>query len=219
MDLRRMAEDHVRGFTEPSSEKLLPDLHPQEQGVVTLVLDLNETLIYSDWKRDRGWRTFKRPGVDAFLEQLAQYCEIVVFSDQLNMYVDPVMERLDPNHCVRYRLSRDATRYLDGKHYRDLSMLNRDPGKVIYISAHALESSLQKENCIEIKPFKGEGEDTSLVDLIPFLEFVAKNRPADIRSVLASYKGHDIAKEFIERSKEHHRRLQEQKKQGLLWRR
>ncbi|KAG9151679.1 hypothetical protein Leryth_001970 [Lithospermum erythrorhizon] len=50
MDLRRMAEDHVRGFTEPSSEKLLPDLHPQEQGVVTLVLDLNETLIYSDWK-------------------------------------------------------------------------------------------------------------------------------------------------------------------------
>lgn len=36
-------------------------------------------------KRDRGWRTFKRPGVDAFLEHLAQYYEIVVYSDQLNM--------------------------------------------------------------------------------------------------------------------------------------
>nr|DAD37066.1 TPA_asm: hypothetical protein HUJ06_007707 [Nelumbo nucifera] len=50
LDLRRSIEEHVRGFTEPSSEKLLPDLHPQEQHVFTLVLDLNETLIYSDWK-------------------------------------------------------------------------------------------------------------------------------------------------------------------------
>lgn len=34
---------------------------------------------------------------------------------------------------------------------------------------------------------------------------VAKARPADIRAVLASYQGRDIAKEFIERSKEHQR--------------
>lgn len=38
-------------------------------------------------KRDRGWRTFKRPGVDAFLEHLAQFYEIVVYSDQLNMVI------------------------------------------------------------------------------------------------------------------------------------
>ncbi|KAK4420835.1 Mitochondrial import inner membrane translocase subunit TIM50 [Sesamum alatum] len=218
LDLRRLAEEQVRGFTEPTSDKLLPDLHPLEQHVFTLVLDLNETLIYSDWKRDRGWRTFKRPGVDAFLEHLAQFYEIVVYSDQLSMYVDPVVERLDTKHCIRYRLSRGATRYIDGKHYRDLSMLNRDPAKVIYISGHALESSLQPENCIEVKPWKGEADDTALLDLIPFLEYVARHRPADIRTVLASYQGRDIAKEFIERSKEHQRRMQEQKKQGRLWR-
>ncbi|XP_011097776.1 mitochondrial import inner membrane translocase subunit TIM50-like isoform X2 [Sesamum indicum] len=218
LDLRRLAEEQVRGFTEPTSDKLLPDLHPLEQHVFTLVLDLNETLIYSDWKRDRGWRTFKRPGVDAFLEHLAQFYEIVVYSDQLSMYVDPVVERLDTKHCIRYRLSRGATRYIDGKHYRDLSMLNRDPAKVIYISGHALESSLQPENCIEVKPWKGEADDTALLDLIPFLEYVARHRPADIRAVLASYQGCDIAKEFIERSKEHQRRMQEQKKQGRLWR-
>ncbi|CAA2982323.1 mitochondrial import inner membrane translocase subunit TIM50-like [Olea europaea subsp. europaea] len=68
--------------------------------------------------RDRGWRTFKRPGVDAFLEHLAQLYEIVVYSDLLNMYVDPVVDMLDPKHCIRYRLSRGATRYVDGKHYR-----------------------------------------------------------------------------------------------------
>ncbi|KAF3772154.1 Mitochondrial import inner membrane translocase subunit [Nymphaea thermarum] len=118
MDVRRSIEEHVKGFTDPSSEKLLPDLLPQEQHVFTLVLDLNETLIYSDWKRERGWRTFKRPGVDAFLEHLAQFYEIVVYSDQLSMYVDPILERLDVKGCIRYRLSRAATRYVNGKHYR-----------------------------------------------------------------------------------------------------
>ncbi|KAI8557492.1 hypothetical protein RHMOL_Rhmol04G0014800 [Rhododendron molle] len=218
LDLRRLTEEHVRGFTEPTSDKLLPDLHPMEQHVFTLVLDLNETLIYSDWKRDRGWRTFKRPGVNAFLEHMAQFYEVVVYSDQLPMYVDPVVERLDPKHCIRFRLNRSATRYQDGKHFRDLSKLNRDPAKILYVSGHALESTLQPENSLPIKPWKLEEDDTELLDLLPFLEYVARHRPADIRPVLASYQGRDIAKEFIERSKDHQRRMQEQKQHGRFWR-
>ncbi|OAY55252.1 mitochondrial import inner membrane translocase subunit TIM50 [Manihot esculenta] len=221
LDTRRAIEEQVKGFTEPTSDKLLPDLHPSEQHVFTLVLDLNETIIYSDWKRDRGWRTFKRPGVDDFLQHLSRLYEIVVYSDQLNMYVDPVVERLDTNHCIRYRLSRGATKYQDGKHYRDLSKLNRDPGKIIYVSAHAFENSLQPENCVPIKPFeideKGEGSvDTTLLDLIPFLEYVARASPSDIRKVLASYERKDIAQEFKERSKQTQRRMQEQRQQGFF---
>ncbi|KAA3471536.1 mitochondrial import inner membrane translocase subunit TIM50-like [Gossypium australe] len=218
LDLRRLVEENVLEFTEPTSDKLLPDLHPQEQHVFTLVLDLNETLLYTDWKRERGWRTFKRPGVDAFLEHLAKFYEIVVYSDQMNMYVDPVCERLDPNHCIRYRLSRGDTKYQNGKHYRDLSKLNRNPAKILYVSAHAFESSLQPENCVPIKPFKLEGDDTALLDLIPFLEYIARNSPADIRQVLQSYERKDLAKEFLERSKEYQRRKQEQRQQqGRFW--
>uniref|UniRef100_A0A0D6R1Q6 Mitochondrial import inner membrane translocase subunit TIM50 n=1 Tax=Araucaria cunninghamii TaxID=56994 RepID=A0A0D6R1Q6_ARACU len=219
LDIRRSIEEQVKGFAAPSSEKLLPDLLPQEQHVMTLVLDLNETLVYSDWKRERGWRTFKRPGVDAFLEHLAHFYEIVVYSDQLNMYVDPIIERLDQKGCIRYRLSRDATQYVNGKHYRDLSKLNRDPTKVIYLSGHALESCLQEENALQIEPWKLESDDTALLDLIPFLEYVARHRPADIRPVIASYRGRDIATEFRERTKEHQRRMEEQKQQGRFWRR
>lgn len=53
---------------------------------------------------------------------------------------------------------------------QDLSKLNRDPAKVIYLSAHAHENSLQPENGAVIKPFKLETEDTALIDFIPFLE-------------------------------------------------
>ncbi|XP_008654640.1 mitochondrial import inner membrane translocase subunit TIM50 isoform X1 [Zea mays] len=170
-------------------------------------------------RRERGWRTFKRPGVDAFLEHLGRFYEIVVYSDQLSMYVDPVVDRLDPKGNIRHRLSRVATKYENGKHYRDLSKLNRNPAQVLYISAHAKESSLQPENSVEIKPWKLENDDTQLLDLIPFLEYVAMARPSDIRAVLASYQSGDIAAEFIERSKEHQRRMQEQKKSGRIWRR
>ncbi|PWZ08513.1 Mitochondrial import inner membrane translocase subunit TIM50 [Zea mays] len=171
LDIRSTIEDHVRGFTEPTSDKLLPDLLPQDQHVFTLVLDLNETLVYSDWQ-----------------------------------YVEPVFERLNSRGTISHRLSRPATKYVDGKHYRDLSKLNRNPAQVIYLSAHALESCLQHENCVEIKPFKLEDKnDTQLLDLIPFLEYVAMARPSDIRTVLASYQGHDVAAKFIERSKEHQR--------------
>jgi import inner membrane translocase subunit TIM50 len=43
---------------------------------------------------------------------------IMNFPFGLLQYVDPVVERLDTNHFIRYRLSRSATRYQDGKHYR-----------------------------------------------------------------------------------------------------
>ncbi|KAL1103326.1 hypothetical protein V6Z11_D05G432200 [Gossypium hirsutum] len=197
-DLRSLVEEYLLEYTEPTSDKLLPYLHPLEQHVFTL--------------RERGWRTFKRPGVDAFLEHLANLFLAM-------QYVDPVCERLDTNHCIRYRLSKGATKYQDGKHYRDLSKLNRDPTKILYVSAYAFDSSLQPENCVPIKPFKLETDDTALLDLIPFLEYVARNSPADIRQVLKSYERKDMAKEFLERSKEYQRRVQEQKQQGRLWRR
>ncbi|TVU20629.1 hypothetical protein EJB05_36844, partial [Eragrostis curvula] len=198
LDVRSTIEDHVQGFTEPTSDKLLPDLLPEEKHVFTLVLDLNETLVYSDWQRERGWRTFKRPGVDAFVEHMAQYYEVVVFSDQPPMYVDPVLDRLDTKGYIRFRLSRPATKYKDGKHFRDLSKLNRNPAQVIYISAHCFDSCLQPENCVQVRPWKLENDDTQLVDLIPFLECLPT-----LEMVLASYQGHDVAKEFLERSKEH----------------
>lgn len=49
-------------------------------------------------------------------------------------------------------------------------MLNRDPSRILYVSANAAETTLQPENSVQIKPWKGETDDTELLDLIPFLE-------------------------------------------------
>ena len=52
-------------------------LAPPCRHVKTLVLDLDDVLVHSDWARSRGWRTFKRPGCDDFLRQLAARFELV----------------------------------------------------------------------------------------------------------------------------------------------
>ena len=51
--------------------------------VPTLVLDLDDVLVHSEWTRGRGWRTFKRPGVEDFLKRMAPYYEMVVYTSQV----------------------------------------------------------------------------------------------------------------------------------------
>ena len=119
----------------------------------TLVLDLDETLILSHFRRSRGWRTFKRPGASDFLKHMAQFYEVVVYSDQLSTYVDPIVERLDPERYVAGRLFREANRFSDGEYLRDLSCLNRDMNVVIYITARP-KTTLQPENTLIINPYQ-----------------------------------------------------------------
>ena len=48
--------------------------------------------------------------------QMAQYYELVVYTDQLPTYADPILDRLDPQRYIQYRLYRDSTQYINGKH-------------------------------------------------------------------------------------------------------
>jgi mitochondrial import inner membrane translocase subunit TIM50 len=72
--------------------------------VRTLVLDLDDVLVHSDWSRARGWRTFKRPGAEDFLRTMSQFYEVVVYTSQLPTYADPILDRLDPQRYIAYRL-------------------------------------------------------------------------------------------------------------------
>ena len=216
-DWREGLEENVKQFSDPSSDKLLPELPPQAaQFMRTLVLDLDETLVHSDWRRERGWRTFKRPGVDEFLRHISQFYEVVVYTGQLSTYGDPIMERLDPNRYVPYRLYRDATLYEDGKHYRDLKRLNRDLGRVLYISSD-IKNCTCPENAIQIKPWKLESDDTTLLDLMPFLEMIIRSQLPDVRKVVESYKGKDVPSEFRKRSKEIKKNLRQKSNQPRLF--
>lgn len=110
--------DMLDYYNEPTFPKLLPKLDPMFERPYTLVLSLEDLLVHSEWTREHGWRSAKRPGVDYFLRYLSQYYELVIFTSVGSMNADPIIRKLDPYHIVMWPLFREATRFKDGKYIK-----------------------------------------------------------------------------------------------------
>lgn len=175
-------------FNEPAFNDLLPPPPPEPyRHPLTLVLELDDTLVHASWNHAKGWRTAKRSGVDYFLGYLSQYYEIVVFSKSSMAFAENTVNKLDPYHAyISYSLYNEVCRVKDGKMTKDLSMMNRPMGKMIMIDPHKDCYSLQPENNIPLDPWNGTKDD-KLIALIPFLEYVATQPVKDVRPILASF--------------------------------
>ncbi|KAI9877068.1 MAG: mitochondrial inner membrane protein required for protein import, partial [Watsoniomyces obsoletus] len=114
---------------------------------------------------------------------------------------DQVMRKLDPYMMVRWPLYREATLYKDGGYIKDLSYLNRDLKKVIIIDTDAHHVKHQPENAIVLPKWKGDPNDQTLIQMIPFLEYLATMGFDDARTVLKSFEGKYIPAEFARREK------------------
>lgn len=173
--LRRMWKSltyYQKIIQEPSRDKLLPDplKPPYLQPKYTLVLEMKDVLVHPDWTYQTGWRFKKRPGVSAFLEQLAREYEIVVYTADQGMTVFPILDALDPKGFIMYRLVRDATHFVDGHHVKNLDNLNRDLSKVIVIDWDPNSTKLHPENTFHVERWSGNDDDSTLMELVAFLK-------------------------------------------------
>lgn len=178
----------VDTFAAPVFDKVLPDPLPAPYDRPTLVIAVDDLLVKSEWTRKYGWRVAKRPGVDYFLGYLAQYYEVVLFSDKYQAMAAETVLKLDPLRAsVSYALFREATRYENGTLLKDLRHLNRDLKKVIVIDTDPNVVKLQAENALILPKWKGNSDDQDLVRLIPLLEWIGAQPIKDVRPVLSSY--------------------------------
>lgn len=147
----------VEQFAEPTEKTLLPPplkswvdaqgmMNPGDPEHV-LVMSLDDLLVKTSWSREHGYRFAKRPGIDAFLQYVLSYYELVLYSTAPDMNGRPIMEKLDPYHFFADKvLFRDYTRYDNGEHVKDLSYLGRPLDKVILIDTKAAHAKYQPEN-------------------------------------------------------------------------
>ncbi|KAK6487677.1 mitochondrial import inner membrane translocase subunit TIM50-like isoform X1 [Huso huso] len=117
-----------------------------------------------------GWRFKKKPGIEYLFQQLAPLYEIVIFTAETGMTAFPLIDSIDPHGFVMYQLFRDATRYMDGHHVKDVSCLNRDSSKVVVVDCKKQAFSLQPFNRLVLQKWDGSLEDRTLYDLAAFLK-------------------------------------------------
>lgn len=180
---------------------------------LTVVLDLDETLVLTcprhkiplslkksadqlktlklQCDTGRGHRerliVFLRPGLKEFLNKLAAFSEVVLFSAAVGSYGNPLLDLLDPSRRVfSMRLFRESTVCTEvHKYVKDLTKLGRDLRRTVIVDNRAFSFLLQPRNGIRCKPFRGSALDRELPTVIlPLLESLSHLR--DVRPTLHS---------------------------------
>lgn len=100
-----------------------------------------------------------------------------------------------------YRLVRDATRFVDGHHVKDLAALNRDLSKVIVIDWNEKSVKLHPENAFKLPRWSGNDDDTTLYDLAAFLKTILTSNVQDVRDVLNYYRQFDNPLEMFKENR------------------
>jgi len=202
-----------KAIEEPFSDKLLPDPlePPYFQPKYTVVLELTGLLLTSNWTHKHGWRFQKRPGLDIFLAQIGYpNFEVVIWTVENSMTFFPIINGMDPNNQhIMYRLFRDATRFKNGTHTKDLYSLNRDLKKVIVVDWNQNSTQDNPENALTMKKWTGDNTDRSLIGLAQFLNEIKESDVDDVREVLQYYKQFE---DPIEAFRENQRKLEENMK-------
>ena len=138
---------------------------PDGKPIRTLFIDLEDTLITSEWDKVNGERHIK------MLMYLSSMYEIYLVSNMDMTYGMEMVTQLDSHHVCSGYLFSDSMKLRNGSRVKDISYFSRDPKRVIVVDDN-VNANEQPENVLVVKPFKNARrvKDTTLLDLIPILE-------------------------------------------------
>ncbi|KAJ3441839.1 scp1-like small phosphatase 4-related [Anaeramoeba flamelloides] len=202
------------GSTVPQyqNHQILPEQSMEDQGKITLCLDLDETLISStmiqqcdydfhfklkssvEGERCEEYFVKKRPNIEHFLRRCSEMFEVVVFTASLKPYADKILDELDPRGTlISHRLYRDSCSFFCGSFVKDLSLLNRDLNTVLLIDDLPASFQFHPENGLQIPRFEYHLKkkqnlsfiDNCLVEILKILETIFIQH--EVISIIAQY--------------------------------
>jgi len=183
---------------------------PQDRGKLTVVLDVDETLIHS--RLSAGQQDFrqaeerkesaaaveeftiqlddgeivhvnKRPGLDKFLQYASEHYELFAYTAGLEEYARPLLDWLDPKGTIfRGRLYRDSCLFMRGYYLKDLQKLNRPLQRIVLVDNNAFCFLPQLSNGVPISSWYDDANDTALTVLTTFLDRIRDEK--DVRPFL-----------------------------------
>lgn len=162
----------------------------QERPDRLLILDLDETLIYgaeSALQRPADFyvgpfHVYRRPHLAAFLETVAQWYELAIWSSASSDYVSSIARQICPTgHEWRFVWARDrCTRRMHAElletfYLKDLKKVKRlgyDMRRILAVDDSPLKTSRNFGNAIYVRGFEGAAEDDELLALQSYLRLV-----------------------------------------------
>ena len=184
---------------------------PKDQGRMTVVLDLDETLCYvyhpddasgfqyqPDIKEDaiidyKAEKTilfiYKRPNLDKFLDYLDQNFEPIIWSSGVQEYVDLVVDAIDPKGIFRQRLYQqhcDYERpfgYPQYEYVKDIRKLRDDISRIVTVEDNWQGMVKNPDNFLHLDKYEAWFQDEWFIKEIPEILEEIKALP-DVRPYL-----------------------------------
>ena len=183
-----------------NSQKLLLPPKPHNSTKKTLILDLDETLVHSSFtpfdKNDivlnvdfegvmYNIYVLVRPDAELFIKTVAKFYELVIFTASISKYASPLLDILDKEKNIKYRLYRDQCTFINGIYIKDLKKCNRSLKDLIIVDNSPIAYTFDSDNGLPIKTWLEDPEDKELMKLVPILEFLSKTK--DVRKFIDQF--------------------------------
>ncbi|XP_022720326.1 CTD small phosphatase-like protein 2 isoform X3 [Durio zibethinus] len=179
-----------------------PVMVPKEawrRQAITLVLDLDETLVHSTLEycddadftftvffnmKEHNVYVKQRPHLQKFLKKVAEMFEVVIFTASQSIYAEQLLDILDPDRkFISRRFYCESCIFSDGSYTKDLTVLGVDLARVAIIDNSPQVFRLQENNGIPIKSWFADTSDCALISLLPFLQTLVDTD--DVRPIIA----------------------------------
>ena len=169
-----------------SNSFLLP---PNSTTLKTLVLDLDETLVHSQFtpfsipsdivikieieNEIQDVHALIRPGVKNLLEKMKNIYEIIVFTASVSKYANPLLNIIDTKNICVFRLFREHCTIINTSFVKDLQRLGRELKNVVIVDNSPLSYIFHPNNGLPIQAWFEDKNDKELYKIIPILEFLS----------------------------------------------
>ena len=185
-----------------TSAPIMPPYLPELKGKeLTLVLDLDETLVHSSIEEipnydlkvqlkvnssDVTIYVLVRPFTFEFLEKVSEHYEIVIFTASIKSYANPVIDFIDRSRVVTGRLYRSECINYNGNFIKNLSSLGRDLKKVVIVDNSPLSYIFHPNNALPITSWFEDKNDNKLLEILNILQVLSTTD--DIPEILKKIK-------------------------------